>query len=203
MKNTLSDILKQAIDYTLSQMFLQLPGIIIDFNAETKLATVQPSIKRRFLDSQVFEMPNIINVPVVFQQSQDFSDTYPLKRGDGVLLVFSQRSLERWIDNGHNSEPGNRRKFDLSDAIAIPGLFATNTPSNYDPNNSVRRFKNAIFKMQADGKIAIGNDQAELLDIINQLINAIKTATYGGNSLDNPAPFLAIQQELNKIKGTL
>lgn len=203
MANTLTDVLKQAIDYALSHIHVSLPGIIIKFDEATKLAEVQPSLQRKFINDVVIDMPNIINVPVVFQQSKDFSDTYPLNKGDGVLLIFSERALERWLDNGHGSEPGARRKFDLSDAIAIPGLFAKNTARNYDPTNAVRKFKNCIFKMQPDGKFAIGNDDAELLDLINSLIDAIKGATYGGNGLDNPAPFNLIQADLNKIRGAL
>lgn len=203
MANTLTDALKQAIDYTLSHIHIALPGIIIKFDEATKLAEVQPSLQRKYLDGSTLDMPNIVNVPVIFQQSKDFSDTYPLNKGDGVLLIFSERALERWLNNGHGSEPGARRKFDLSDAIAIPGLFAKNTARNYDPTNAVRKFKNCIFKMQPDGKFAIGNDGAELLDLINSLINAIKSATYGGNNLDDPAPFDVIQSDLDKIRGAL
>jgi hypothetical protein len=203
MKNVLSDILKQVNKYFLNQIHFALPGIIIKFDAETKLAQVQPSIKKRYIDGTIQEMPNIIHVPVIFSQSKKFSDTFPLENGDGVLLIFSERALEQWLDNGHNSEPGVSRKFDLSDAIAIPGLFAKDADLNYDDTNVIRNFNGGIFKMQPDKKFAIGNEDAELFDIIDRLINAIKSATYGGNPLDNPAPFNTLQSDLSKIRGSL
>jgi hypothetical protein len=205
MKNTLSDILEQAMRYTLNYVHTNIPGIIINFDASEKLADVQPSIKTKVLDGRVLDMPKIVRVPIIFNRSQDFSDTFPLKKGDGVLIFFSERALERWVDNGHNSEPGVSRKFDLTDAVAIPGLFATNMPFDYDSENVIRKFKNITFKMQSDGKFAFGNDSQELLAILDEFMKFMRDTTYGGNPMDAPqkTALNAIIAKLDQIRGSL
>lgn len=206
MKNVLSDIIKQANEYFINQFHFARPGIIIKFDPATKLAEVQPSIKIKTLDDQVIDMPNIVNVPVVFSQSKNFSDTFPLENGDGVLLVFSERSLEQWLDNGHNAEPGVRRKFDISDAIAIPGLFAKDADLNYDAENVIRKFNDVTFKMQPDGKFEFGNDSQSLLAILDEFMKFMRdTAKYGGSNMDSGTPtgLTVIIAKLDQIRGSL
>ena len=203
MKVVLADAIKQAVDYALSLIHTQIPGVIESFDAQKQSATVKPSIKTVYLNGQVLDMPTLINVPIIFPQTENFGMTFPLEKGDGVLIEFSERSLERWLQNGHNSEPGIRRKFDINDAIAIPGLKTITDRVFYDGKNVVIRFHQAKIKLQPDNKIAIGNDAAELFDILDRLITAITSATYGGNALDNPAPFISIKADINELKGTL
>jgi hypothetical protein len=45
-----------------------------------------------------------------------------------VALVFSDRSLDRWLNAGGVVDPGTYRMHDLSDAIAIPGLHPWSAP---------------------------------------------------------------------------
>ena len=57
--------------------------------------------------------------------------TWPLRPGDGVLLVFAQRSLEGWL-SGNDAAPDDPRRFDLSDCVAVPGLRATGISADPD-----------------------------------------------------------------------
>jgi len=122
-----------------------------------------------------------------------------------VLLIFSERSLERWLSVGGVVEPGSNRKFDISDCIAIPGLFSFANPIDDDSDNLVVQYKKGKFVINEDNKIAFGNDQEELLAIIDELISDIKTLTYGGNPLDPPgiSTLDALKAKLDKIKGVL
>jgi hypothetical protein len=52
--------------------------------------------------------------------------TFPVAAGDIVLLCFAQTSLDNWLQLGGVVDPQDSRKFDLSDAIAIPGLLSFN-----------------------------------------------------------------------------
>ena len=66
----------------------------------------------------------IYNVPVLFPRSRKAAVTFPLEKGDTVLLVFAERSLDEWIEKGGNKvSPEDPRRHDMSDAIAIPGCF--------------------------------------------------------------------------------
>lgn len=59
-----------------------------------------------------------------------------MKAGDGVLLVFSQRSIENWLD-GSKGSPDDPRMFDLSDAFAIPSCN-TKSPAADAENLSIQ-----------------------------------------------------------------
>jgi hypothetical protein len=87
---------------------------------------VQPLIKADYTNeegSQVVEtLPVVTCVPVVMPGAGGYRMTFPVLVGDTVLLVFSQASLDKWLHVGGLVDPGDFGRFDLSDAIAIPGL---------------------------------------------------------------------------------
>ncbi len=69
-------------------------------------------------------LPIITDVPV-----QTLGDGFgmrielPLAKGDYVTVLFASRSVDRWLAHGGLVDPGDERDHDLSDAVAIPGLF--------------------------------------------------------------------------------
>ena len=94
----------------------------------SRLASVKPTLKRpnptrdgmEFLD-----LPVLPRVPVVFPRAGDFFLSLPIVKGDRVLLVFADRSLDQWVDAGREGDAVDGRTHDLSDAVAIPGLYPT------------------------------------------------------------------------------
>ena len=48
--------------------------------------------------------------------------TYPLKKGDECILLFSDREIETWFINGNVNPEGYPRLHDMTDAVAIVGL---------------------------------------------------------------------------------
>lgn len=100
---------------------VSIPGYVISYDKSTRTAKVRTAIA--FGDEGC---PEIEDVPVVFPCTSEVGLFFPLKEGDQVLLVLSHSSLEEWLSSGGNEgvTPEDPRSFDLSDAIAIPGLFA-------------------------------------------------------------------------------
>lgn len=198
-------LLKQAFDHEISNIHTALPGVIVKYDDALQKAEVKPSIQKKYYNGKVTGMPIITNVPIVFSRSKDSFFKFPLKAGDGVLLIFSERSLERWLSVGGIVEPGSNRKFDITDCIAIPGLFSFAEPAPETGNNLVVQHKNGQFVINENNKIAFGNNDEELLSIINDFLGDIKSITYGGNPLD-PAGVILINNlktRLDKIKGVL
>ena len=111
------------------------PGIIRAYNATTRTADIQPVLNRQFLDGTDMILPVIPDVPVVMPGGNGCSISLPLKKGDLVLLVHSQKSMDRWLESttGDRVHPQDLRRNHLSDAIAIPGLY----PFSMSPNNSL------------------------------------------------------------------
>ena len=49
-------------------------------------------------------------------------ETFPLKQGDEVVLLFNDRELETWFINGQANLENHQRMHDLTDCIAIAGI---------------------------------------------------------------------------------
>lgn len=131
MKEQFPDILRNAVSNILAESHTCIPGVIESYSNKT--ANVKPSINR-IIDGQELEMPIITNVPVMFPGTNNFIFSFPLTKGDGCLLLFSERSMELYLNSATLPiGPGDSRKYSLTDAICIPGLFPTGQgkqPSN-------------------------------------------------------------------------
>lgn len=120
----LDDIIQGYIRMNQLELNTAIPGTITEYDALLQTCSVQPSIKRRRLDGETFSRKEISEVPVVFPRSKTGGISFPLSAGDGVLLVFSQRSIEEWGVTGDETATQDTRLHNISDAIAIPGLFS-------------------------------------------------------------------------------
>ncbi len=125
---SLTEAIQQAIWFEINgKLHTSLPGVITKYNAQEVRAEVQPIIKKLYLDGEEVIYKPIVSVPVMFPRTKRFHLTFPLEKGDGVLLIFSERSIATWLKAGENyttpQEPANTFSFALTDAMAIPGLF--------------------------------------------------------------------------------
>ena len=150
--------LQVMVESSISEINTQIPGTIISYDAEKNRAVVKPSLPRRLADDEPLPAPNIVEVPLVWASGSGGKTglTMPVKPGDGVMLVFQQRSLEGWLD-GNNKEPDDPRQFDLSDCVAIPGCASSGIVAH--PDDVVLRFDKAEVRIKPDGTIALGNDK--------------------------------------------
>jgi hypothetical protein len=48
--------------------------------------------------------------------------TYPIKKGDECVILFSDREIESWFINGDVNPEGYTRMHDLTDAVALFGI---------------------------------------------------------------------------------
>ena len=120
------DTIEHLFSVMLSSVYTCLPAKIETYDFKQQKASVKPLIKKAFLDGDIASQPVITDVPVIFPRSQNSGMTFPLESGDGVLLVFAQRDISSFLNSGQDSESQDPRRFDISDAIAIAGLFSFN-----------------------------------------------------------------------------
>lgn len=123
--NELAQLLRVASSQAARGVNTCLPGTILSYDAGKQLATVQPMLKLRQPDGREEEIPILNAVPVIWPRSGGASMTFPVRRGDGCLLVFNQRSIDEYKSSGEVSTPLDPRAHDLSDAVAFMGF----TPS--------------------------------------------------------------------------
>jgi len=153
---SLQRTLFSAIDAALGQVHTALPAIIDKYDHATQTAEVKPALRRRFADDSVVELPVIPGVPVLWPGSADGGICWPLTRGDAVMLMFSERSMDEWMANGGVVTPSDGRRFDLTDAVAIPKLVAGGAQGHADNNTDmILAFKSATIRFKSDGEIVI------------------------------------------------
>lgn len=104
-------------------MHTALPGTIAEFDPATGMATVKPEGTAAMKNGKRLKYPSIVQVPVVFPQAggQNIVIAYPVKPGDGCLVIVCENDLKPWMSHGKETE--SDMKFDLTNSVCIPGLF--------------------------------------------------------------------------------
>ncbi|WP_405423537.1 Gp138 family membrane-puncturing spike protein [Pantoea stewartii] len=115
----------QLYNTIFSMLRVSLPGIVQSFDPATCTCTIQPAIAGQGVDEngqiQSAPLPMLTDVPVIFPRGGGCTITFPVKAGDECLVVFSDRCIDFWWQNGGVQEPVDPRQHDLSDAFAIVG----------------------------------------------------------------------------------
>lgn len=153
---TLAEVMRAALDARLGDVHTAIPGKVTRYDASKCLVDAAPLIRAPQVgedgETTYEPLPVVPNVPILFPGSGAVRLTWPVQVGDTVLLVFSEASLERWLQFGGEVDPEDPRRFALSDAFAIPGLV---------PFASARAASTAAVVVDTDGKeLRLGTDTA-------------------------------------------
>ena len=139
---SLEGLMNQYSKNSINAMFTSIPARIVGTpNLAEQRVDVQILVNKVTTDDVSREHTVLLNVPLVFQGSQSSQFSFPVVAGDTVLLVFSQRSIDRFKLGGKTPHtPADFRKYSRNDAMAIPGLFsfpdAANNPSKRSLSHS-------------------------------------------------------------------
>jgi hypothetical protein len=200
----------------LRQLNTGLPGRVLSYDSSTRKAEVQPLIKEKFADGQILTLPRITGVPVIMPATSGSGFIMPIGDGDPVLLLFMQRSIDRWLASGGVQEAADATMHALSDAVAIPGLFPFTVRHSdgsgvrvFNENGEIRlesgtAASKATIKTQSDGKVALGTQLVELLDEVTKALDATATSICAnGAPLSNSAAIQASSNLIKTIKGSI
>lgn len=123
---TLPEVINRGVQLGHRHLFKIRVGRIEKFDPATGLADVKPLQKEtRDEDGQedvVYSMPVVPNVPVFCLGGGLFADTFPIVKGDECVMLCSDRSLDRWFDQGGEQDPIFLTRHSITDAIALVGL---------------------------------------------------------------------------------
>lgn len=144
-----------------------MPGIIEKYDSSTKKATITPCISKMFSDGTTQKYKPIENVPIVWMRTNKSIIKTPLDKGDYVLLLFCQHDIGSFLSN-NNIDPDSDRTFDITDAIAIPGLFSfTNISKDSGLNDDLEIcYDESKIVIKKNGNIEIGKNT--FLKLINE-----------------------------------
>ena len=145
-----------AIDLKVAKL-----GVIDSYDETTGTATVEIKTKFNEKTPREYEYPKIPDVPVL--KSKYFS--YPIKPGDGCLIIFLDTDFTAWLDRGLTLSPASPRLHNLNDAIAIVGI---------DTLSERPTFSNTNVEINAgNGKIDAKNDITDLYSIFKDILDAL------------------------------
>jgi hypothetical protein len=121
---SLGEFVERRIDKRLARLRVSMPAEVLSFDKDGPSVSAQPLIDQADVDEagarRTRRLPVLTDVPVVYFGGAGNRDTFPLERGDLVLLVFASSSIVRWKITGKGGDPGDDRHHHLSDALAIP-----------------------------------------------------------------------------------
>lgn len=169
----LARLIKKGIDARLRDVHTSFPARVLRYDAALKQVDVQPEVMVEVTDesgARVLErLPVIVNVPLLFPSAGDYSVTFPVASGDEgevVLIVVSEVSLDAWLTRGGEVDPQDRRRFHLTDAVAIPGLRPFSRPRATRTNAHMTLGKDDGPQVHIDGsKVRImGAGDASVLE---------------------------------------
>lgn len=168
----------QALMQLVRRMFLEIhtciPGEIVAFDKNMQLATVKSCIRTLSIDEkgnkEYIDPPQVIDVPVVFLQSQTngFSFTYPVNTGDQCLLFFSERSYDQWLELGsvqNPSETGAPLSHQYTDAFALVGIspLVSSIQDFQDGMMELRNRDRSVRFSLSDDTIVVHNNRVEVI----------------------------------------
>lgn len=212
----LEQILQTAIEGRLVDFHTMLPGEIVSYDPAKKKASVKIVLKRKYAaDGSVKELPVIPSVPVVHPRTKDAIIHLPVKAGDKCMVLFAERSLDIWKKFGGTVDPQDARKFHLSDAVAVPGLYSFADAIEVDkPDALTIKNDQGVIEVFADGKFLFRGPTDEILDLLIQitekiseteqkLVEATTNTIFGAIQLNNFAQFATLKIQVDQLKTRL
>ena len=132
------EMLRSISDSWKNVLRVACPGIIQSFNSKEQTVTVQPAIREQILKEDLnkewLELPLLLDVPIIIPRAGNYSLTMPINKGDECLLIFLDSCMDSWWTYGNIQNQIEKRRHDLSDAVAIMGLWSQ---PNLIPNYSI------------------------------------------------------------------
>lgn len=200
----LGEYLAESMREEMADIYTAMPGVVTNVvNMGDCRVDVQPSINIVYGDDSADSHTQILGVPIIFPASSTSCLSFPIKVGDPVLLVFAQRSMDNFkIGNGQPTTPSDFRRFNIQDAVAIPGLFpfsrSANKPSirkfPHNPNSDMVLAHNVgsgtevMIQLKLNGDVVINTEADVTVNAENAVVNATGvnvTAATGSFAIGN------------------
>lgn len=125
MKQNIVDVMDFWLQSKLDNIHTIIPGEIVKYEGhKERKAEVKPLIRPKTARNKTITIQPISNVPVIFPSSGKFNMLFPLEKGDGVMLLFSEAAIGEYLAGSGVQDADNNVRFSLTDCIAIPGLWS-------------------------------------------------------------------------------
>lgn len=172
-----NEAIRRNNDKLSREIRVAMPAKVVSFDPLKQTIVAQPLIREKVIDRttgdvQWVQLPQLLDVPVAFPQGGAFVLTLPVMAGDEVLIIFNDMCIDSWWTSGGIQNWNDRRRHDLSDAIAIPGInstpnlipaISTELAELRTKDGSVRlQLGSGGFSVSLDGSTSISSDGSGL-----------------------------------------
>lgn len=166
---TLAEAINAAVESGGRDIYTMIPAKVVKWDVDKQRANCQPLIKNVTSGEdgarEVKSWPVVPGVPVHFMGAGDFRITFPVDNGTIGMLVFSHRSLDKWLTgSGGEVDPELDHDHALTDAVFLPGLRTFGSPLSPAPPSDV-------IELSAGGTtqfVALANLVKDRIDTIQQ-----------------------------------
>ena len=174
----LSHVLKTALNAAKLGIHTGIPAKVTKYYKDDGTVDCIPVLKQKFPDGETVEMAKIQKVPVAFPQTKRSIIAMPVQKDDYVWLMFSERSIDAWIQNGGIVDPADKRTHHLADAVAYVGIMPNADRHKINNDNDIiikntRDGKKTEVRIKQNGKIQCINQTDELFKLLYRFVKAI------------------------------
>ena len=170
----LTQLIKRSFSEMMKDVGTSISGHFLLFDPDTQLAQIQIGVVRIDVNGQTFTPPPIIECPVYIYGTSNHMIELEINPDDECYIMFSQRCIDAWIDQGGVASQPILRFHDFSDAVVFPGIRSQpNKISNYS-NNGIK-----LRNKDGDKFIWLKNDGTGEITLDNLTINAPTTTING------------------------
>lgn len=195
-ETSLEQLVDGQIDFRLSSLYTALLCEITqirDTDRKELKIDVQPIVNKVYKDGEIQEYPQILSVPVKFPRSSRGGVTFPLVKGDTVLVVFAKNNIDVFKQGATSShDPNDTRCFSIRDAIAIPCVFPFSTsPDKYVTEysqedvlvvNNVGKENECGIRLKGNGSISITTATDVSVNALNASVQAPNISVVGNTT---------------------
>ena len=118
---SLTTVLRLVLDEFRRTLLTSVPGIVEEFDPETRRARVQPALQMRLSSGKLLSQAPLLDVPVIFPSGGGYTMLFQLVPGDPVQVFFTHRGLSEFKQSLAESPPSPGRIISATDAVLIPG----------------------------------------------------------------------------------
>lgn len=156
-ERSLLEAIQFAIAQAMKGLSISLPGIVQEYDADTRRAKVQPAIDIMLTNAETMAQPVLEDVPVIMPAGGGFVVHFPLAAGDAVMLLFSQRGIDEFKASYARAKPERAVIFNIKDAVAYPafGSLSPSLPSSASNSLVLSREDGSEFISLGAGGVTI------------------------------------------------
>lgn len=194
------EALSALIEAERREVYTELPGRVVSYDAKKQTATIQPQLEQTFA-GKTLKAPELIEVPVDHPRAGGFILHTNLKPNDPVTIRVPHRSQEAFNAEGGMVDGRPARMHDLSDARVTPAGHPTSKPATV-PEKGIYFGTDdgkSGFTISEDGRFDFKQSGDTLLKIVADFMETMAHHTNAGLPHDQKADVLAQLARLKKL----